>query len=318
WDGETVVMGDFNEVRTEQEMFGSTFNIQGDNASNNFIYLAGLVDLHLGGYSYTWAHKSASKMSKLDRFYISEGLLDLFPHLSGLCLDRHLSDHRPIIMFESKLDYGPIPFRMFHSWFKMEGFDKFVEHTWDSMNVMDSNGLICMKKKLQLLKNAIKSWVKEKKKSMNEAKLSIKCKLTEVDKLIHRGEGDDEIRIQRASLLKDLNDITSNEALDLSQNAKIRWSIEGDENSKYFHGILNSKRSQLAIRGILHDGDWIVKPINVKTEFLNHFSNQFLKPLSPRVNIDFQFSNRLKVEQAKELKALFHTTRSKNQFRNVV
>ncbi|GJZ30990.1 RNA-directed DNA polymerase, eukaryota [Tanacetum coccineum] len=221
WDGETVVMGDFNEVRTEQERFGSTFNIQGDNASNNFIYLAGLVDLHLGGYSYTWAHKSASKMSKLDRFLISKDLLYLFPHLLGLCLDRHLSDHRPIIMFESKLDYGPIPFRMFHSWFKMEGFGKFVKDTWDSMNVMDSNGLI-RKKKLQLLKNSIKSWVKEKKNSMNEANFSIKCKLTEVDKLLDRGEGDAEIRIQRASLLKDLNDITSNEALDLSQKAKFR------------------------------------------------------------------------------------------------
>ncbi|GJZ90350.1 RNA-directed DNA polymerase, eukaryota [Tanacetum coccineum] len=155
WGGETVVLGEFNEVRMEQERFGSTFNIQGANAFNNFISLA--------------------------------GLLDLFPHLSSLCLDRHLSDHRPIIMFESKLDYGPIPFRMFHSSFKIEGFDKFVEDTWDSMNVMDSNGLIRMKKKLQLIKNAIKSWVKEKKNLMNEANFAIKCKLTEVDKLLDRG-----------------------------------------------------------------------------------------------------------------------------------
>ncbi|GJY61169.1 hypothetical protein Tco_0461826 [Tanacetum coccineum] len=75
---------------------------------------------------------------------------ELWGYLCSL-IDRHLSDHRPIIMFESKLDYGPIPFRMFHSWFKMEGFDKFVEDTWNSMNVMDLNGLIRMKKKLQLL-----------------------------------------------------------------------------------------------------------------------------------------------------------------------
>nr|GEU86157.1 RNA-directed DNA polymerase, eukaryota, reverse transcriptase zinc-binding domain protein [Tanacetum cinerariifolium] len=53
WDEETVVLGDFNEVRTEQERFGSTFNIQRANAFNNFISLAGLVDLPLGGYSYT-------------------------------------------------------------------------------------------------------------------------------------------------------------------------------------------------------------------------------------------------------------------------
>nr|GEZ39201.1 RNA-directed DNA polymerase, eukaryota [Tanacetum cinerariifolium] len=70
-----------------------------------------------------------------------------------------------------------------------------------------------------------------------------------------------EVQMEQERL--DLNDITSNEALDLSQKAKIRWSIEGDEYSKYFHEILNSKRSQLAIRGILHDGDWIVKPTKI-------------------------------------------------------
>ncbi|GJS87527.1 reverse transcriptase domain-containing protein [Tanacetum coccineum] len=32
------------------------------------------------------------------------------------------------------------------------------------------------------------------------------------------------------------------------------WAIEGDENSKYFHGIINKKRSNLAIRGVFVDG----------------------------------------------------------------
>nr|GEW21976.1 RNA-directed DNA polymerase, eukaryota, reverse transcriptase zinc-binding domain protein [Tanacetum cinerariifolium] len=271
------------------------------------------VSLSIGGMEKLWSWVILMKfelckkglvlrlISKELTLLIISYLWHVFLWEAGLCLDRHLSDHRPIIMFESKLDYGLIPFRMFHSWFKMEGFDKFVEHTCNSMNDIDSNVLTRMKKKIQLLKNAIKSWVKEKKNSMNEAKFSIKCKLIGMDKLLDRGEGDEEIRIQRASLLKDLNDITFNEALDLSQKAKIRWSIECDENFKYFHGILNSKRSQLTICGILHDGDWIVEPTKVKTEFLNHFSKQFLKLLSPCVNIDFQFSNRLKVDQVEEL-----------------
>ncbi|GKA67445.1 RNA-directed DNA polymerase, eukaryota [Tanacetum coccineum] len=301
WEGETVVMGDFNEVRTEQERFGTYFNIHGANVFNKFISLAGLVDIPLGGYSYTWAHKSASKMSKLDRFLISEGLLIDFPNLSGLCLDRHLSDHRPIIMCESKLDYGPIPFRMFHSWFLMEGFDKFVEEKWNDMNVMDSNALIRLKKKLQLLKVEIKAWVKERRNHISKAKTSTKCMLTEVDKIIDQGKWDDDILIKRASLMKELNEINSKEALDVSQKAKIRWSIEGDENSKYFHGILNSKRSQLSIWGILHNGDWIVDPIRVKAKFFNHFLNQFLNPSTTRISLDSYFPNRFKAEKAEDL-----------------
>nr|GEU98560.1 RNA-directed DNA polymerase, eukaryota, reverse transcriptase zinc-binding domain protein [Tanacetum cinerariifolium] len=212
---------------------------------------AGVGDISLGGYSFTWAHKSASKMSKLDRFLIFEGLMELFPYLTGLCLDRHLSDHRPIIMFETKLDYGPIPFRMFRFWFKLKGFNNFVKDTWNSLQMTDSNTLIRMKKKLQLLKYTIKDWVMKSKKTRNEPKFTIKSKLHEVDKVLDRGGGDDEVIQYRTSLMKDLDAIISDEALDFSQKAKIRRSIEGDENSKYYYRILNSKRSQLAIRGIL-------------------------------------------------------------------
>ncbi|GJV02398.1 RNA-directed DNA polymerase, eukaryota [Tanacetum coccineum] len=83
--------------------------------------------------------------------------------------------------------------------------------------------------------------------------------------------------------------------------AKNRWAIEGDENSKYFHGIINKKRSQLAIRGVLVEGDWIVEPSHVKKEFLNHFSNRFADPNSPKLCIDFQFPNTLSLDQLSDI-----------------
>nr|GEU43822.1 reverse transcriptase domain-containing protein [Tanacetum cinerariifolium] len=155
--------------------------------------------------------------------------------------------------------------------------------------------------KLTLLKAQRKAWINENKKKIYEAKKSIQSKLTKVDKSIDQGGGNEEILNQRVLLLKYLTDIHSIEAFELSQKAKVCWSIEGDENSKYFHGIINSKRSQLNIRGILLDGDWIVDPNKVKLEFLKHFSNQFLKPLSTGVKIDFQFPTRLRLEQLEEL-----------------
>nr|GEW86464.1 RNA-directed DNA polymerase, eukaryota [Tanacetum cinerariifolium] len=173
WEGETVILGDFNKVQMEQERFGFVFNAQGANVFNNYYSMTNLIDLPLGGYSYTWSHKTATKMSKLDRFLISEGLLVLFPYLTGLCLDRHLSNHRPIVMYESFLDYGPTPFRMFHSWFKMEGFDKLLEKSWKSMNLIESNAMICLKKNFQLLKYTIKNWSKENKAMLNATKADV-------------------------------------------------------------------------------------------------------------------------------------------------
>ena len=62
---------------------------------------------------------------------------------------------------------------------------------------------------------------------------------------------------------------------DLAQNAKIKWCIEGDENSKFFHGVLNRKRSQVAIKGVKVDGDWVTEPGAVKEVFLSYFRDKF-------------------------------------------
>ncbi|GJY24384.1 hypothetical protein Tco_0398042 [Tanacetum coccineum] len=66
--------------------------------------------------------------------------------------------------------------------------------------------------------------------------------------------------------LKELHNFNKSHSLDLAQKAKVRWAIEGDENSKYFHGIINKKRSQLAIRGVLIDGDWIDVTLQLSSE----------------------------------------------------
>ncbi|GJT97900.1 RNA-directed DNA polymerase, eukaryota [Tanacetum coccineum] len=233
WKCDVVIMGDFNEVRKKAERFGLVFNVQGADAFNLFISNASLEEVPLGGCSFTWCHKSATKMSKLDRFLISESLMSACPNISAITLDRYLSDHRPILMCESHYDYGPVPFRFFHYWFEMEGFDKFVEESWKEAPVAEINALIKMMKKLKYLKEKIRVWNKNKKECPNNSKRNLKA---ELDSVIDKGKGDDDV------------------------------AIEGVENSKYYHGILNKKRSQLAIRGILVDGNWIDSPGLVKTD----------------------------------------------------
>ncbi|GKD20633.1 RNA-directed DNA polymerase, eukaryota, partial [Tanacetum coccineum] len=176
-----------------QERYGLVFNVQGANAFNSFISLASLIDLPLDGYAYTWAHKTANKMSKLDRFLVSKGLLASFLYLSALCLDRNLSDHRPILMRELSIDYGPTPFRFFHCWFNLDGFDKMVEDTWKSLALVESYGMINLKKKLQALKIVIKQWTKNAKKSSYKAKFSIQSKLSNIDKSLDQGGSNEEM-----------------------------------------------------------------------------------------------------------------------------
>ncbi|GKF64445.1 hypothetical protein Tco_0187893, partial [Tanacetum coccineum] len=114
--------------------------------------------------------------------------------------------------------------------------------------------------KLKFLKEKICPWVKNKKESSKHHKISLKGTLSDIDTLIDKGETDSSLLAKRIDVMKLLQDLEKIDSLEVAQKAKIKWSIEVDENSKYFHGILNKKRSQLAIRGIVVDGSWIDSP----------------------------------------------------------
>nr|GEZ41557.1 RNA-directed DNA polymerase, eukaryota [Tanacetum cinerariifolium] len=202
WNGETIVMGDFNKVRLIDERFGLMFNQSSSRLFNYFITSSRLVDAKLEGYTFTWAHPSATKMSKLDHFLVTKGIISLFLSITALCLDRHLSDHRPIILREIHTDYGPIPFCFYHYWFKWDRFDVMVEQAWNYFSHSDTNGLIRFKKKLQDLKKIIRSWIRDKKLQQSGAINSIKKDLIDIDKNLDSGNVSDEILLKRMELTR--------------------------------------------------------------------------------------------------------------------
>nr|GEW90316.1 putative RNA-directed DNA polymerase, eukaryota, reverse transcriptase zinc-binding domain protein [Tanacetum cinerariifolium] len=250
WNSETVIMGDFNEVRSIVERHGSCFNPSSARAFDHFISSSALVDVKLEGYAFTWSHPSGSKMSKLDRFLVSEDIFSNFPSISALCLERHLSDHRPILLCEVLSDFGPIPLWFYHSWFNLEGFDAVVEKAWCSFSHTDANRMIRFKKKLQDLKVIIRGWVKNSRAGMNGDLISIKEELCAIDKEVDGGVVLDYILLRRMELQHNLHDFNQLAANDSFQKSKVKWAIEGDENSKFFHVIINRKRSHFVIRGV--------------------------------------------------------------------
>nr|GEY07158.1 RNA-directed DNA polymerase, eukaryota [Tanacetum cinerariifolium] len=227
WDGEVVTMGDFNKVRYKSDRFGLVFNVQGADVLNSFIASAGLKEVPLGGNSFTWCHKSATKMSKLDRFLISENLLITCPNISATTLDRYLSDHRLILLRETQSD-----------------------DTWSEAPGDDSNAMRSMMRKLKYLKVKIQEWNNGNRNNTKRAIEKYIEELEALDAAIDKGNGSDEIVNKRMEVINSMHHIDKIQAMDMAQKAKIKWSIKRDENSRFFHGVLNKKRSQLNIRGM--------------------------------------------------------------------
>ncbi|GJR96170.1 RNA-directed DNA polymerase, eukaryota [Tanacetum coccineum] len=145
-------------------------------------------------------------MSKLDRFLITDGILTIFHSITAICLDRHLSDHRPILLHEVKVDFGPTPFRFYHSWFKLDGFDELVEQSWYALNYSDNNKRIHFRKKLQDLKKVIRKWVNEKKVQNTRYKKEIISELRDIDKQLDLNGSNESLIIRRLDLMNNLND----------------------------------------------------------------------------------------------------------------
>ncbi|GKA49784.1 RNA-directed DNA polymerase, eukaryota [Tanacetum coccineum] len=90
-----------------------------------------------------------------------------------------------------------------------------VRETWSAIDLNDNNMMVRFKKKLQILKKEIRVWVCDYKKKQYPKATA------------------------RYSISESMNFILK---------AKIYGLIEGDENSKFFHGIINRKRANLAVK----------------------------------------------------------------------
>nr|GEW02237.1 hypothetical protein [Tanacetum cinerariifolium] len=131
----------------------------------------GLIDLPMGGRMFTWMNKSESKLSKLDRFMVSNNVL--------------------------------------------------IAHSYMNVTASDAD------------------------------------------------------RLLRINTLQELDNLEKLDSMDLIQKARVKWDVEGDENSKKIHGVINSKRKSQAIQGILHEGIWITDPSDIKLAFLNFYKEKF-------------------------------------------
>ncbi|GKD50747.1 RNA-directed DNA polymerase, eukaryota, reverse transcriptase zinc-binding domain protein [Tanacetum coccineum] len=123
-----------------------------------------------------------------------------------------------------------------------EGFDNFVESIWKELIIFEPNAMLRLMKKLKYLKEKIRSWIKVKRDSSKNCKGSLKSKLADIEGVIDKGDANPDVLNQRMYVVKSLQDLDKLESLEVAQKAKIKWSIKGDENSKYYHGILNKKK----------------------------------------------------------------------------
>ncbi|GJR18247.1 hypothetical protein Tco_0966774 [Tanacetum coccineum] len=183
---------------------------------------SGRIDISNGRILPTWS-PSASKMSKLDRFFFLKRMAFILSHLSAAfmsrCVCADLSDHGPILLKEVHYDFGPTPFRFFHSWLDLLGFDEMISSSWASFNLDDSNAMIRFEKKLKLLKLEIRKWTRDFKEKQEGQSRDLNLKLRDIDKTLDQGGVTDDLLLSRMELMKQIQDIHKSKHRDSMQKA---------------------------------------------------------------------------------------------------
>ncbi|GJX81478.1 hypothetical protein Tco_0330959 [Tanacetum coccineum] len=99
--------------------------------------------------------------------------------------------------------------------------------------------------------------------------------LSSIEKKIDAGSATHSDTVNRLKLLHELEDIDKFASMDLIQKVRVKWDIEGDENSKFFHGLINKKRQNQMINGIMVEVNWITDPILIKDAFFQFYKDKF-------------------------------------------
>ncbi|KAL5142373.1 Cleavage and polyadenylation specificity factor subunit 2 [Glycine soja] len=281
-------MGDFNSIRNQDERF-SLSQSRADPLSisefNSWIAEMELQEIKCVGSTYTWIRPNARVKSRLDRFLVSDQWLLSWPDSTHYTLPRDFSDHCPIILQTKKVDWGPKPFRVADWWLHQKGYQRVVREAWRADQQPGWGGFL-LKNKLRMLKLSIKQWSKEFGNISSKEIHRIQQKLNAVEDIAAtRPLSEEEIK-NRHSLQQQLWEVsTAYESL-LRQKSRSRWLQEGDNNTAYFHKVINSRRNYNSIQGILIEGRWVQQPEEVKAEAVKFFLMRFSEQNCYRPTLD--------------------------------
>ena len=277
-----VLAGDLNLTLSPSEVCGCRASL--DPNSDYFLDLfnsVGLVDVAPPTIGPTWRNGRSGEegiCKRLDRYLISNALL---PHLGSFRTWTHRSlifDHFPILL-EWNHPKGPFnyPFKFNRSWLENSAFSDWFLHWWKHSSALDHSSDIedlCIT--LRNLKSDAKLWMKEQSASFTQTSLRLD---SDIESILSLGILSKE-QIDRLSRLNaERLSILEHHQLTWKLKSRLKWDLQGDSNTKFFHSFASGRRTHNTIwsledeEGIVYEDDGPLKELG-KSFFAKIFKDE--------------------------------------------
>lgn len=195
------------------------------------------------------------------------------------------SDHRIMRLFKEHKRGGPQPFRFKLFWLEKTDLIIHRETWWRECDTAGNAGYV-MAKKLNYLKEKLKSWAKENferlETCINKWE-SIITDLEALDKVF--GLNEQEQQDRREAELK-LNEAVQDQHRFWSQRAHRLWIKKGDKGSSFFHNVVNSRAANKNIEGLIIDGKFQRDEDLCKNHLVDFYKNLYTETFNLRPRLD--------------------------------
>lgn len=226
-----VIRRDFNMIRSLSEKKGGTRALNKDSSAfQNFSESMKLVDIETKNGLCTWNNKrggDSQVASKLDRFMISEDLINLDKEIIVGILPFVGSDHWPVQM-EIKVIGTPRnrPFRFENIWFSHPDFISNIGKWWAEDLQIQGSSMFLLHKILNHIKMKLKAWNKNEFGNIFVGKESVENKILELNQALIKEGFDKNKNDQVEKYHLEWEKLCKQEEIFWKQKSRVQWLKE--------------------------------------------------------------------------------------------
>jgi hypothetical protein len=271
-------IGDFNVILGSHEHRGRFFPsrlpmTEFQELTDSF----NLFHLHTRGAEFTWNNGrggSRHTEKRLDIAVCNHSWLDVCCVNSVSTLTKHNSDHFPLLL-EFQVSSIPVAsnFKFMRMWSLHPECRNIILESWNTVVV--GCPIFILSQKLKNLKSTLKSWNKMQFGDVNASAITADQNLQRIQSDIQIMGPTDVLLAEEKLASKVYEDVLIRQKVFWQEKAKVKWHLDGDRNTKYFHRLAKIKSSTKTITS-LQDGDTVITEQNhIADHIVNYYKNLF-------------------------------------------